>query len=461
MHKIATALAIALMMSLWAQAVPANSVPDDFVFVAGGDMIGPYRTLKGIDDPGFRQLAALFQKADLGFANQEGAIFDLATFSGYPSAENGGGYPVSPATVARDIRDMGITLVSKANNHAIDWGPEGLVATLNSLASAGVVEAGAGLSDVQARAPSYVQTPKGRAALISTASTFPPAAVAGSALEKQGVMSRPRPGISALHIRQVRLVTADELAALRRIAGPITLKAGANGSEVRISDQYFRVSNKEGTTTEAESSDKAAVLSAIREARRNAQFVVFTIHAHETADNKDDMPPADFEPMVLHKANEAPSPDEPRPADFEPALFHQAVDAGADVVIRTGPHVFNGIEIYKGKPIFYGLGSLFLSFGGHRSYTAPNGQKKKFPDEWFESLIPVCTFKAGRLSEIELYPAVIESSSAPTDGFPHPATPDQARRILERVKSLSATFGTVVSIEQNAGIIRPRERVPK
>ena len=84
MHKIATALAIALMMSLWAQAVPANSVPDDFVFVAGGDMIGPYRTLKGIDDPGFRQLAALFQKADLGFANQEGAIFDLATLADIP-----------------------------------------------------------------------------------------------------------------------------------------------------------------------------------------------------------------------------------------------------------------------------------------------------------------------------------------------------------------------------------------
>jgi poly-gamma-glutamate synthesis protein (capsule biosynthesis protein) len=165
--------------------------------------------------------------------------------------------------------------------------------------------------------------------------------------------------------------------------------------------------------------------------------------------------------MVLHKANEAPSPDEPRPADFEPALFHQAVDAGADVVIRTGPHALNGIEIYKGKPIFYGLGSLFLSFGGRRSYTAPNGQKKNFPDEWFETIIPVSTFKAGRLSEIKLYPAVIESSSAPTDGFPHPATPDQARRILERVKSLSATFGTVVSIEQNAGIIRPRERVPK
>jgi poly-gamma-glutamate synthesis protein (capsule biosynthesis protein) len=461
MHKIASALAIAWIMSLWAPVVPANSIPDHFVFAAGGDMIGPYRTLEGIADPGFRQLAALFQKADLGFANQEGAIFDLATFTGYPSAENGGGYPLSPTAVARDLRKMGIILVSKANNHAIDWGAEGLAATLNSLASAGVAEAGAGLSDVEARAPGYVETPQGRAALVSTASTFPPAAVAGPALEKHGVKSRPRPGISALHVRQIRLVTDDELAALRRIAGPIALPAGANGSEVRISDQYFRASGKQGTTTEAEPTDQAAVLSAIQEARRNAQFVVFAIHAHETAGHKDDMPPADFEPLLLHQANEAPGPDEPRPADFEPALFHQAVDAGADVVIRTGPHALNGIEIYKGKPIFYGLGSLFLSFGGHRSYTAPNGQKKNFPEEWFETIIPVSTYQAGRLTEIELYPAVIESSSAPTDGFPHPATPAQARRILERVKSLSAAFGTVVSIEQNAGIVRPRERAPK
>jgi len=432
----------------------APSVSERFVFVAGGDMIGPYRTLNGIDDPEFKRITALFQGADLGFANQEGAIFDLTRFAGHPSAETGGGYPVAPLAVAQDYHDMGINVVSKANNHGIDWGADGMMATLKSLADAGVAEAGGGLSDVQARAPGYVETRKGRAALVSTASTFPPAAVAGPAIVRRGLRSQPRPGISALHIRHIRLVTADQLAALRGIAGPIAFRAGPTGSELRIGDQYFRASKTEGTTIEADPADVAAVLGSIREARKNAGFVVFAIHAHETAGNVDDMPPADFEPMVLHQANEAPSPDDPRPADFEPLLFHQAIDAGADVVIRTGPHLLNGIEIYKGKPIFYSLGSLFFVFGGRRGYTAPNGQAKTFPEEWYESVVPVSTFRQGRLAEIRLYPIVIESSAAPTDGFPRPANAEQGRRILQRLKVLSATFGTAVEIEGNVGVIR-------
>jgi poly-gamma-glutamate synthesis protein (capsule biosynthesis protein) len=455
MLKISAILSvIALALTPVTSPVPVGGGPGDFVLVAGGDMIGPYRTMKDIDDAGFKTVAGWFQTADVGFANQEGAIFDLATFSGYPSAENGGGYPVAPSALAQDYRDMGIKVVSKANNHGIDWGSEGMAATLKSLASVGIAQAGGGLSDSAARAAGYVVTPRGKAALISTASTFPPAAVAGPAITRRGLTSRPRAGISAVHTRLIRLVTADQLAQLRGIAGPIAFKAGASGNEVRISDQYFRTAEHEGTTMEADPADVRAVLGAIAQARRNADFVVFAIHAHETAGDDDDIPPVDFEPMVLHRANEAPSPDDPRPADFEPALFHQAIDSGADVVIRTGPHVMNGIETYKGKPIFYGLGSLFFVFGPRRGYTAPSGQVKKFPDEWYETVVPEVRFRNGQLSEIRLHPITIESSSAPSDGYPHPAPAAEGRRILERLRTLSAAFGTTVTIEGDVGVIR-------
>ena len=36
------------------------------------------------------------------------------------------------------------------------------------------------------------------------------------------------------------------------------------------------------------------------------------------------------------------------------------IDAGADVVTASGPHVLRGIEIYKGQPIFYGLGDFIF-----------------------------------------------------------------------------------------------------
>lgn len=37
---------------------------------------------------------------------------------------------------------------------------------------------------------------------------------------------------------------------------------------------------------------------------------------------------------------------------------HAAIDSGVDIIHGHSPHVIQGIEIYKGKPIFYGMGDL-------------------------------------------------------------------------------------------------------
>ena len=143
-----------------------------------------------------------------------------------------------------------------------------------------------------------------------------------------------------------------------------------------------------------------------------------------------------------------------RPAEFEATLFHQAIDAGADAVVRTGPHEFGGIEIYKGKPIFYSLGSLFFQFGGVRSYQVPGGDLVKFPDAWFQTVVPVTTYQHGTVSQIRLYPVVTESSGSATDGRPRAADAATARKILERLSALSAAYGTKITLADNVGIIR-------
>jgi poly-gamma-glutamate synthesis protein (capsule biosynthesis protein) len=454
MSRALIALAVAMSGAALAQTpdpAPAmGSAPQEgFVFAAGGDMIGPFHPLDR-SDPGFEEVAALFQEADVGFANAEVSIFDLANFPGFPAAENGGGYPVQTPQAAFDIRAMGIEIVSKANNHATDWGAEGLVETLRSLAAAGVVEGGAGLGEAQARAPAYVATAKGVVALVDTASTFPPMAVAGPPVTRQGVTSRPRPGISPLHVREVRLVRADQLEVLRGAMGDAPSKA----STLRIGDQVFEAASRPGARWEMDASDETAILSEVRAARVKANFVIFSIHAHETAGDEDVPGPADYEPMVLHRADEAPSPDDPRPAAFEPQLFHAAIDAGADVVVRTGPHVLGGIEIYKGRPIFYSLGSLFFDFGGRRTLTSPGGETMTFPDSLFDGVVPVSVFVRGQLREIRLHPITIESGPLPTSGVPRPADPGHGRRILERIATLSAAFGTRVDIEDGIGVVR-------
>jgi poly-gamma-glutamate capsule biosynthesis protein CapA/YwtB (metallophosphatase superfamily) len=452
--------AIALVLALSPALVRAQSsgggVPDGFTFAAGGDLILP-KPFDLANNANLARVAELFRHADLGFANQEGAIFDVAGFTGSQAAENGGGAPVSPARVARDLRSMGISIVSKANNHATDWGSEGLIATLSTLAAAGVVQAGGGKGLAEARAPGYVETRRGIAALVSVASTFPPMSVAGPATQNSGKTMPSRPGISALHVRLVRRVSPEDFAALVRVAGAAAYPTPAREDEVRIGDVLFRKSEVPGLTWEMAQADETAVLASIREARAKSRFVLFTIHAHQTAGDKDDGP-VPYQPEVLHFANEAAASNNPQPADFEPALFHAVIDAGADAVVRTGPHVLNGIEVYKGKPIFYSLGSLFFPFGQRRNFTTAAGEKLTFSDETFETVIPVTSYHDGKVSEIRLYPVAIDSSSEPAAGSPILAPPEQGRRILERMRVLSLPFGTDLRIENGVGVIQPSSR---
>lgn len=44
-------------------------------------------------------------------------------------------------------------------------------------------------------------------------------------------------------------------------------------------------------------------------------------------------------------------------APYERPIAHAAIDAGADVVIGHHAHILRGIEFYRGKPVFHGLGN--------------------------------------------------------------------------------------------------------
>lgn len=452
-------LAMALMAALAAGASPAavaaSQVEDGFSFAAGGDLIGPNQTLEGVPDPKLEAVANHFRAADLGFANMEGSLFDLNSFKGWQAAENGGGYPLAPAVVARDLRALGITVVSKANNHGTDWGTEGLVATLQSLRSAGVAEAGAGMTLSQARAPVYLRTRHGVAALVDTASTFPPMSVACPLPNaRYGPDARGCPGISALHVREVHLLPYAKFDELRALLGGLRVtsmqqswsgelesaRVGQGATDLMVGDTAFRGAAAPGLTWEMNAQDVHAVIDSVREARQHANFVLFSIHAHEITPSGNSSGGNDN--------------DTARPASFEPILFHAAIDAGADAVVRNGPHVPGGIEIYKGKPIFYSLGSFFFQFGGTRSYKVPGGPLIRFSDAWFQTFVPVTTYRHGKMSEIRIYPMIIESSHSPTDGRPRPADPAQARQILQRIRSLSARYGTRIEIVNDVGIIR-------
>jgi len=425
-------------------AEPAT-VRDGFTIAAGGDLLGYYEPVTPLADPDLQAVSKLFKSADIGFANREGNVFDLSTFKGAPGAETGGfdqmgvgGGPLASAATAADMKAFGLGMLSLANNHAGDWGQDGVLETESVLDQAGLTHAGTGWGRAAARAPGFAVTPRGRVALIATTSTYLPDHVAGPGNGER----RPRPGVSALRNQPIARVNAEEFRALREIATREGVKVAPDAQEVAFAPnsvmfdtQRFRLSETLGLDYEVNADDRREILDAVRRGKSDADFAAFSIHAHETASGGQE--------------HEAP-PESLTPAPFLQPLFHAAIDAGADIVLTHGPHTLRGIEIYKGKPIFYGLGSLFFDI------RIPGFD---WPPAWFDSVVALSTYKDGRVSEIRLYPVVLRRGGrdAPRGiaGAPRLAKGADARRILAELQRQSAPYGTQILVQGYIGVIRP------
>jgi hypothetical protein len=98
-----------------------------------------------------------------------------------------------------------------------------------------------------------------------------------------------------------------------------------------------------------------AAQALIRRARRQARIVVVLIHAGAEGADRDHTPYG--EEYFLGEDR-----GDPR------AFAHAAIDAGASLVLGSGPHVIRGVERYRDRPIAYSLGNFVgyhtLSGGG-------------------------------------------------------------------------------------------------
>lgn len=419
-------------------------VADGFSYAIAGDLLGPWRSRAGEHDPELEQVLRIFRSADAGFANLEGNLFDLDAFQGAPAAENGGfeqggvgsgpRFDVGQAPV---FRQWGINTIGLANNHSLDWGIEGLLDTMGNLDAAGVVHSGGGRSLAEARAAGFLDTPRGRVALVSAASTFLPMAPAGPG---DAVTRRaPRPGISALRYTAYTRVTGEEFQVLRGIAARLGHEVPEDASDVTIVPndapftwQHFRRSDGFGMEYEPHPQDRREILEAISAGSRDADVTLFNIHAHESDTGAGD------HLVPGHQL---------QPPEFLQALMRDAVDAGADIGVVHGPHSLRGIEIYKGRPIFYGMGSLFFEVGALYDW----------PEDWFDTFVATAHFADGGVREVHLHPLRIrreaDTAAGIRIGAPRLADPGEARRILAALQEASRPFGTSIEIRGDIGVI--------
>lgn len=138
-----------------------------------GDLFIPERSLKttgssAADPKLFAGVRRVLASSALNIANFEGAI----TPSHQPHTLKTYLLPM-PATVAPLLRTARIDGVTLANNHALDYGLPGLIATLSELEKAQIPATGAGLNLAGALRPMVFATNKGNFCVFSLSKTYP------------------------------------------------------------------------------------------------------------------------------------------------------------------------------------------------------------------------------------------------------------------------------------------------
>ena len=428
------------------------------------------RRLAVYREPRYLALRDLLHAADAVFANFESSAHDYA--GSVPNLTDGT-YMTTEPNLLPDLKWLGVTFVSTANNHAYDYGDAGVLANIQHLAAAGIPQAGSGRHLREARSPGYVDTPGGRIGLIAATATYRDS---NPAME-QRLDALGKPGISPLGFETTYTVDQASLDALRRIGEKIGLDAEAarragwffSPREAGVStagdgEKAYRFLGKRfvagdgddggtfGVSTRPRQRDLDALLRQVGEARRQADWVLVSVHCHEHGG-----------PSVLSARSRA---DLVEPADFLKEVAHRVIDAGADAFAGHGPHSTLGIEIYKGRPILYSLGDFIMENETVRFFPAhpyerfdldPAATPADFLDArtdhdtkahpahaiYWESIVAECVFEAGQLARLDLHPIDLGwRKPRPQRGRPLLASGEVADRIVERLRELSRPFGT-------------------
>ena len=431
---------IALAATLAVAAPASAAIPDGFSFAAAGDLIYLRPALKTVEAKAPALLKAL-RGADFAFGNFESNVFPLKGFPGALQAELDGPALLSSATVPAELKAMGFDVVSHANNHAADWGAAGILATGRNLDRAGLAHSGSGASLKASRLPGLYNAHGVKVAVISATSTFSSSAAAADVVRQ----APGRPGVDALHLTRTVLVPLGDLAALRGVAAhapsaAVNVSAPLAGDEVKLVDQTFRAdptrTDRVGYAYAMDGKDRQGLLDAVAAARKASGFVLFSLHTHESAGDGS-LPPA-----------------------FEVELAHAAIDAGADAFVAHGPHQLRGVEIYKGRPIFYSLANFaIMQPSPELNPPLDFAPGSLFTQRAFvESVVAVGRYRGGKLVEIQLLPFEIsQTGQLDTHGLPQAVSADTARSIIGKLQQLSRPFGADIVFEDGVGVIRIKD----
>lgn len=499
----------------------ALKVTQPFTVVGLGDLL-EFQPFGNSNDPNVRSLVEITRNADVTTGDFENEIMDFDNFG------HAGGN-LATKEVAHDWANMGIDLVSRANNK--DQRAPGVWEDFHEIERVGIVHAGVAHSLPEARMARYFSTPKGLVGFVGIYTQggidsccaggrlvhVSPVQLDGLRLIKESILARrsevenpialpppdgpdqvrvfgltfttasvdpkaaspksdiyygdrepgPLDGVrNTIHLILFHGVTGPQMALLREIAGqPGDGDLSAFGTQFRLMDRPGEHS------FDMDPKDLREVLTQIRTAKQASDILATNTHWHQ---NRYDFQRYSYDHF---------------PADFEIRLAHLAVDQGVDVFVAQGVHTIKGIEIYRGKPIFYGTSNYIFQSAimplpkGHYSGQAKENEsgaqgpfrefqqayarggpivgEHEYQGFWqlkpnLESIIAYSHFEGGKLTEVRIYPVDLGQTPRPGSqvGIPRRPAPAVARKILNEVIEYSKPFGTKISIQDGIGVIR-------
>jgi poly-gamma-glutamate capsule biosynthesis protein CapA/YwtB (metallophosphatase superfamily) len=257
--------------------------------------------LMNVADPEvpFRRVGEELRKADVVFSNLECCLT-------IPAAHSHGneGFFADPAVGGVALRLSGIQAVGIANN--VHYGDANIMASIARLDELGIPHAGAGKDLASARAPVILERNGVRFGFLQRSSVYwPTNHEAGAEATGIAVLR----GHTAYHVPMHK--TRPEIPPPNRPGVPPEIVTWADAAYLR------------------------ALTDDIAKLKEHADIIVASCHWGLGQE-------------VL---------------DYMTQIAHAAIDAGAHIVMGHGPHYSLPVEVYKGRPIFYGLGSFSFHTG--------------------------------------------------------------------------------------------------
>jgi poly-gamma-glutamate synthesis protein (capsule biosynthesis protein) len=205
------------------------------------------------------------------------------------------------------------------------------------------------------------------------------------------------------------------------------IREGGAATDTRPGVNEIRSDLNEGLRAE----DVKRMTEAIRSARAETDIVIAYLHEHQWFVRKTD-------PAVTQ--------------DWQRDIARRMVDAGASVFVAHGPPLMHGIEVYRGVPLFHGLGSLmFQTRKPAEEYGAEN----------WRSVIAECRFLDGQFVEAQLRPVALAAvgekghEDFETRGRPSLASGASAAQILDELAHKSQRLGYRLRVRDGRAVLRP------